>query len=81
MKTENKEHKIALILPQDKHFISKLSLLLIILSDTKTALTWGQNTAVLRVCKFYVAIYYTIIYSVKSNHCKKNIKKDLVCLM
>jgi len=45
---------------QDKHFILKLSLLLIILSDTYNCWhLWRQNTAVLRVYKFYVAIYCT----------------------
>ena len=49
-------HKIALILLQDKRLILKLSLIIL----------WHKNTAVLRVCKFYVAIYWTRIFVVQT---------------
>ena len=61
VRTENKEHTYFTIA---KHFIIKLSLLLIILSDTKLNWhMWRQNTAVLRILLCHV------LYSICFYHC------------
>ena len=59
VKTE-KGHKIPLISLQTKHFV--ITFINNLVGHKNCWHLWRQNTAVLRVYKFYAAIYCTIIY-------------------